>query len=325
MKILITGGAGYIGSHMVKIALDKKYDVVVVDNLSTGHKESIDPRAKLYCGDIGDNDFISEILKKEKIDGVIHFAAYSLVGESMLDPHKYYKNNVGKTNELLFSLAKAKVNKIVFSSTAATYGEPKQTPILEDDEQIPTNVYGETKLAIEKMLKWFDSIYGMKSVILRYFNVAGAIKDGSVGEAHIHETHLIPLILQVANKKRDYIYVYGCDYETPDGTCIRDYIHVLDLCNAHILALEYLFEGNDSNYFNLGTEEGFSVLQTIEATREVTNEDIPLIVTNKRQGDPAILVASSKKAKEILKWNPIYSNIKEMIKDAYNWEKKRKY
>lgn len=323
MTILITGGAGYIGSHMVKVAINKGYDVVVVDNLSTGHVESIDPRARFYKGDISDETFMKNVLEKEKIDGVIHFAAFSLVGESMLDPHKYYQNNVGKTNELLNILVKNKINKIVFSSTAATYGEPKKTPILEDDEQNPTNVYGDTKLAIEKMLKWYDRAFGFKSVILRYFNVAGAYDN--IGEAHNPETHLIPIILQVANKKRDYLYVYGNDYETKDGTCIRDYIHILDLCEAHILALEYLFKGNNSNYFNLGTENGFSVLEMIEAARKVTGKPIPVIITKRRDGDPAVLIASSKKAKEILKWNPQYSFIEKMIEDAYFWEMNKKY
>lgn len=325
MKVLVTGGAGYIGSHAVKVLLNKGYDVVVVDNLATGHKEAVDEKAKLYIGDISDEAFMHEVFTKENINGVIHFAAFSLVGESMTNPYKYYENNVSKTNHLLKSMIEHNVMYLVFSSTAATYGEPEKTPILETDKQEPTNVYGQTKLAMEHMIGWYGKAHGLKSVALRYFNVAGALEDGSIGEAHNPETHLIPIILQVANNKREKINVFGDDYKTKDGTCIRDYIHVLDLCEAHVLALEYLFNGNESENFNLGSGEGFSVLEMIEAARRVTKHPIPAQIAPRRAGDPAVLIASSKKAREKLGWNPTRENIETMIKDAWCWEQNKRY
>ena len=325
MKILVTGGAGYIGSHAVKVLLEKGYDVVVVDNLATGHKEAVDERAKLYIGDISDEAFMDNVFKNEDIKGVIHFAAFSLVGESMTNPYKYYENNVSKTNHLLKSMVEHNVMNLVFSSTAATYGEPEKTPILETDKQQPTNVYGQTKLAMEHMIAWYGKAHNLKSVALRYFNVAGAIEDGSIGEAHNPETHLIPIILQVANNKREKISVFGNDYNTKDGTCIRDYIHVLDLCEAHVLALEYLLNGNESENFNLGSGEGFSVLEMIEAARKVTGHPIPLEIAPRRAGDPAVLIASSQKARLKLSWNPTRENIETMIRDAWCWEQHKRY
>jgi len=325
MKILVTGGAGYIGSHAVKVLLEKGYDVVVVDNLATGHKEAVDERAKLYIGDISDEAFMDNVFKNEDIKGVIHFAAFSLVGESMTNPYKYYENNVSKTNHLLKSMVEHNVMNLVFSSTAATYGEPEKTPILETDKQEPTNVYGQTKLAMEHMIGWYGKAHNLKSVALRYFNVAGAIEDGSIGEAHNPETHLIPIILQVANNKREKISVFGNDYNTKDGTCIRDYIHVLDLCEAHVLALEYLLNGNESENFNLGSGEGFSVLEMIEAARKVTGHPIPLEIAPRRAGDPAVLIASSQKARLKLGWNPTRENIETMIRDAWCWEQHKRY
>lgn len=325
MKILVTGGAGYIGSHAVKVLLEKGYDVVVVDNLATGHKEAVDERAKLYIGDISDEAFMDNVFKNEDIKGVIHFAAFSLVGESMTNPYKYYENNVSKTNHLLKSMVEHNVMNLVFSSTAATYGEPEKTPILETDKQQPTNVYGQTKLAMEHMIGWYGKAHNLKSVALRYFNVAGAIEDGSIGEAHNPETHLIPIILQVANNKREKISVFGNDYNTKDGTCIRDYIHVLDLCEAHVLALEYLLNGNESENFNLGSGEGFSVLEMIEAARKVTGHPIPLEIAPRRAGDPAVLIASSQKARLKLGWNPTRENIETMIRDAWCWEQHKRY
>lgn len=325
MKVLVTGGAGYIGSHAVKVLLEKGYEVVVVDNLETGHQESVDTRAKLYVGDISDYQLMDKVFNENEICGVIHFAAYSLVGESMKNPHKYYENNVSKTNHLLESMIRNNVLNLVFSSTAATYGEPKRVPIEEGDVQLPTNVYGQTKLAMEQMISWYGKIHHLNHVALRYFNVAGAIQDGSIGEAHNPETHLIPIILQVANSRREYLSVYGDDYETKDGTCIRDYIHILDLCDAHVLALEYLLKGNKSDVFNLGSGEGFSVLEMVEAARKVTSHPIPLKVCGRREGDPAVLIASSSKAKKVLGWNPCRENIELMIKDAWTWEQNKRY
>lgn len=325
MKVLVTGGAGYIGSHCVKVLLNKGYDVVVVDNLETGHKEAVDSRATLYVGDIADSNLMDKVFRENQVSGVIHFAAYSLVGESMKNPHKYYENNVSKTNHLLESMIRNNVLNIVFSSTAATYGEPTKTPIEESDPQVPTNVYGQTKLAMEQMISWYGRIHNLKHVALRYFNVAGALEDGSIGEAHNPETHLIPLILQAASGRRKHIDVYGTDYPTRDGTCIRDYIHVLDLCDAHVLALEYLLNGNPSDVFNLGSGEGFTVHEMINAARKVTSKEIPVNEVERREGDPAVLIASSSKAKRVLGWKPIRENIETMIKDAWTWELNKRY
>ena len=325
MKVLVTGGAGYIGSHCVKVLLDKGYEVIVVDNLETGYKDAVDSKAKLYIGDIADEALMDRVFSENQVIGVIHFAAFSLVGESMTNPYKYYENNVAKTNRLLESMVKHNVKNIVFSSTAATYGEPEKTPIVETDRQLPTNVYGQTKLAMEQMISWYGKIHGINHVALRYFNVAGAIQDGSIGEAHNPETHLIPIILQVAYGKREKLNVFGDDYQTKDGSCIRDYIHVLDLCDAHVLALEYLLNGNSSGAFNLGSGEGFSVFEMVEAARKITGHPIPLEIASRRAGDPAILIASSKKARQVLKWNPTRENIEVMIKDAWIWEQNKKY
>ena len=325
MQVLVTGGAGYIGSHAVKVLLSKGYEVIVVDNLATGHVEAVDDRAKLYIGDISDEVFMDKVFKENDIKGVIHFAAFSLVGESMTNPYKYYENNVSKTNKLLKSMVEHNVLNLVFSSTAATYGEPEKTPIYESDAQVPTNVYGQTKLAMEHMIKWYGSAHGLNNVALRYFNVAGALEDGSIGEAHNPETHLIPIILQVANNKRAKISIFGDDYPTKDNTCIRDYIHVLDLCEAHVLALEYLFKGNPSDNFNLGSGEGFSVLEMIEAARKVTGHSIPAEVAPRRAGDPAVLIANSDKARKVLGWVPTRENIEIMIRDAWCWEQNKRY
>lgn len=325
MQVLVTGGAGYIGSHAVKVLLSKGYEVIVVDNLATGHVEAVDDRAKLYIGDISDEVFMDKVFKENDIKGVIHFAAFSLVGESMTNPYKYYENNVSKTNKLLKSMVEHNVLNLVFSSTAATYGEPEKTPIYESDAQVPTNVYGQTKLAMEHMIKWYGSAHGLNNVALRYFNVAGALEDGSIGEAHNPETHLIPIILQVANNKRAKISIFGDDYPTKDKTCIRDYIHVLDLCEAHILALEYLFNGNPSDNFNLGSGEGFSVLEMIKAARKVTGHPIPAEVAPRRAGDPAVLIANSDKARKVLGWVPTRENIEIMIRDAWCWEQNKRY
>ena len=271
MKILVAGGAGYIGSHTVYELIDNGADVVIIDSLETGHIEAVHPKARFYQGDIRDRAFLDDVLTKEKnIDGVIHFAANSLVGESMTNPLKYYDNNVYGTKVLLEKLIEYGINHVVFSSTAATYGEPKSIPIVETDPTQPTNAYGETKLAMEKMFKWCDVAHGLKYVALRYFNACGAHISGKIGEAHNPESHLIPLILQVPNGKRESIKVFGTDYPTKDGTCVRDYIHVTDLAAAHILAVKYLIDGNESNTFNLGNGVGFTVNEVIEKAKQVT-------------------------------------------------------
>ncbi len=319
MKILVVGGAGYIGSHAVKQLLEKNIEVVVVDNLATGHIESIPENVPFYQVDIRHKDELKAVFEKEKVDGVIHFAANSLVGESMTNPLKYYNNNVCGTEILLEVLVEVGIKYIVFSSTAATYGDIKTMPITEDMSTCPTNTYGETKLAIEKMLKWTCAAHDLNYVCLRYFNVAGADASGTIGEAHTTETHLIPLILQVPLGQREFITVFGNDYPTDDGTCIRDYIHVTDLVDAHILALNYLMNGGESNIFNLGSNTGYSVLEMIEAAREVTNHPIPLKMGERRSGDPALLIASSQKAKDTLGWEPQFTDIKAIIASAWKW------
>lgn len=322
MKILVAGGAGYIGSHTVYELIDNGADVVIIDSLETGHIEAVHPKARFYQGDIRDRAFLDDVLTKEKnIDGVIHFAANSLVGESMTNPLKYYDNNVYGTKVLLEKLIEYGINHVVFSSTAATYGEPKSIPIVETDPTQPTNAYGETKLAMEKMFKWCDVAHGLKYVALRYFNACGAHISGKIGEAHNPESHLIPLILQVPNGKRESIKVFGTDYPTKDGTCVRDYIHVTDLAAAHILAVKYLIDGNESNTFNLGNGVGFTVNEVIEKAKQVTKLPIKVEQDVRRAGDPAVLIASSEKAKEVLGWKPKYDSLETIIETAWNWHK----
>ena len=325
MAILVLGGAGYIGSHTVYELIDKGEDVVIVDSLQTGHIEAVHPKARFYKSDIRDINFLDELFSKEKIDSVIHFAANSLVGESMTDPLKYYDNNLYGTMVLLKSMVKNGIGKIVFSSTAATYGEPENIPILESDRKEPTNTYGETKLAMEKMMKWVSKAHDLKFVSLRYFNACGAHKSGKIGEAHEPETHLIPLILQVPNGRREQINIFGDDYDTPDGTCIRDYIHVTDLAQAHILAVEYLQNGGESDIFNLGNGIGFSVKEVIDTARKVTGHPIPAVISPRRAGDPAQLVATSEKAKKVLGWKPEHADLEEIITSAWNWHKNHPY
>ena len=321
MAILVLGGAGYIGSHTVYELIDAGKDVVIADNLETGHIEAVHPKAKFYQGDIRDRAFVDSVLESEQIDGVIHFAANSLVGESMTNPLKYYDNNLCGTKVLLESMVAHGIDKIVFSSTAATYGEPERIPILETDRTEPTNCYGETKLSMEKMFKWTSVAHGLRFVSLRYFNACGAHVSGSIGEAHKPESHLIPLILQVPNNQREFISIFGDDYDTKDGTCIRDYIHVTDLAQAHILAMDYLMNGGENNVFNLGNGVGFTVKEVIDTAREVTGHPIPAKVTPRRAGDPAQLIASSEKARTVLGWNPQHADLKEIIETAWNWHK----
>jgi len=324
MNILITGGAGYIGSHCTRIMLDQGYNVVVIDNLSTGYRQSVDSRASFFEIDIHDKDAVKDVLIQQNIDAVIHFAAYSLVGESMVKPLKYYDNNVSGTKCLLEAMVEANVLSIVFSSTAAVYGDHTKMPITEDFEERPTNTYGETKLAIEKMMKWVDTAHNLKYVALRYFNVAGAHHSGEIGEAHNPETHLIPLILQVPNGQRELIQIFGDDYETPDGSCIRDYIHIEDLINAHILAMKYVVKTRQSNYFNLGSGEGYSVKEMIEAARTVTGHKIPSKICERRAGDPARLIASSAKIEQELGWTRTYKTVDEIISSAWVFHQSHK-
>ena len=321
MRILVLGGAGYIGSHTALELVKAGNEVVIADNLVTGYRKAIPKGAKFYEGDLRDFDFLNKLFQQEKIDAVIHFAAYSLVGESVTNPLKYYDNNLYGTKVLLEAMVKNHVGKIVFSSTAATYGEPENIPILESDRTCPTNPYGETKLAMEKMFKWTAEAHGLRYVSLRYFNACGADESGEIGEAHTPESHLIPLILQVPNGKRETISIYGTDYDTPDGTCIRDYIHVTDLAQAHILAVQYLNNGGESDIFNLGNGVGYSVREVIETARKVTGHPIPATESSRRAGDPARLVASSEKAKKILGWKPVHDSLEEIIASAWNWHK----
>lgn len=321
MSILVTGGAGYIGSHTALELIRAGYDVVIADSLVTGHLNAIPEGARFYRGDIRDIDFLNGLFQSESIDAVIHFAAFSLVGESVSNPLKYYENNIYGTKVLLEAMVANGVKRIVFSSTAATYGEPENIPILETDRTCPTNPYGETKLAMEKMFKWTAQAHGMSYVSLRYFNACGADQCGHIGEAHNPESHLIPLILQVPNGKREAISIYGTDYDTPDGTCIRDYIHVTDLASAHILAVEYLLRGGESDIFNLGNGVGYSVREVIETARTVTGHPIPAVEVERRAGDPARLVASSEKARRVLGWRPTHDSLEEIISSAWNWHK----
>ncbi len=322
MKILVLGGAGYIGSHTVYELVDAGHEVVIIDNLETGHIEAVHPKAKFYKGDLRDRRFVDSVLDGEKdIDAVIHFAANSLVGESMTNPLKYYDNNLCGTKVLLESMVAHGLDKIVFSSTAATYGEPEKIPIEETDRTEPTNTYGETKLSMEKMFKWTGLAHGLRFVSLRYFNACGAHVSGEIGEAHNPESHLIPLILQVPLGKREAISIFGDDYDTKDGTCVRDYIHVTDLAQAHILAVEYLVKGGKSDIFNLGNGVGFTVKEVIETARKVTEDPIKAIVSPRRAGDPARLIASSEKAKQVLGWKPAHADLEEIIATAWKWHK----
>ncbi|MFC0561208.1 UDP-glucose 4-epimerase GalE [Halalkalibacter alkalisediminis] len=319
MSVLVLGGAGYIGSHAVYQLIDQGENVVIVDNLETGHRGAIHPKATFYEGDIRNFDFLNAVFEKESIDAVIHFAANSLVGESMENPLKYFDNNVYGTQVLLQAMVEHDVKKIVFSSTAATYGEPEAVPITETMPTNPTSTYGETKLTMEKVMKWTEQAHGVNFVSLRYFNVAGARETAEIGEDHRPESHLVPIILQTALGQRSHITIFGDDYETPDGTCIRDYVHVEDLINAHLLALNYLREGGKSNVFNLGSNQGFSVKEMIDTARTVTGKEIPAKMGTRRAGDPSILIASSDKAKQVLGWTPTRTSVTKIIEDAWNW------
>ncbi|MYZ04916.1 UDP-glucose 4-epimerase GalE [Lactobacillus salivarius] len=320
MATLVLGGAGYIGSHTVDRLIEKGEKTIVVDSLVTGHRQAVNKDAKFYQGDIADKDFMRQVFKENSdIDTVIHFAAYSLVAESMKKPLKYFDNNTAGMVKLLEVMNEFSIDKIVFSSTAATYGIPEEVPIKETTPQNPINPYGESKLMMEKIMRWADKAYGIKFVPLRYFNVAGAKPDGSIGEDHMPETHLLPIVLQVAMGKRDKLQIFGDDYNTPDGTNIRDYVHPLDLADAHILAVDYLKAGNPSTAFNLGSSTGFSNREILEAARKVTNKEIPAEIAPRRGGDPDVLVASSTKAREVLGWKPQFDDISKIIETAWKW------
>ncbi|MFW6264114.1 MAG: UDP-glucose 4-epimerase GalE [Cyanobacteriota bacterium] len=323
--ILVTGGAGYIGSHAVLALQRLGYDVVILDNLVYGHRDLVEGvlKAKLVVGDTGDRPLLDSLFKTYDIAAVMHFAAYAYVGESVMKPAKYYRNNVNGTLTLLEAMVEASVNKFVFSSTCATYGVPKTLPIPEDHPQYPINPYGATKLMVEQMLADFDSAYDFKSVCFRYFNAAGADPEGVLGEDHAPETHLIPLVLLTALGQRESISIYGTDYPTPDGTCIRDYIHVSDLAIAHVLAVEYLLNGGDSEIFNLGNGQGFSVKQVIETAQEITGREIKVVESDRRPGDPPVLVGSSEKARQILGWTTEYPDLESIIRHAWQWHQER--
>jgi UDP-glucose 4-epimerase len=323
--ILVTGGAGYIGSHAVLALKRAGYGVVVLDNLVYGHRDLVEQvlQVDLVVGDINDRPLLDELFAKYDIAAVMHFSAYAYVGESVTTPDKYYRNNVVATLTLLEAMQAASINKFVFSSTCATYGVPKTVPIPEDHPQSPINPYGATKLMVERILADFDVAYGLKSVCFRYFNAAGADPTGLLGEDHDPETHLIPLVLQTALGKRQSVSIFGTDYDTPDGTCVRDYIHVADLADAHILGVEYLLQSGDSTIFNLGNGNGFSVREVIDAAKQVTGKEIKVVESDRRPGDPPALVGSGEKARKILGWNPQYPEIDKIISHAWDWHQKR--
>lgn len=322
--ILVTGGAGYIGSHTVKYLLQNNYNVIVVDNLVYGHKEAV-LTENFEQIDLADKLALDKVFKKYKIDAVIHFAAYTYVGESAIHPQKYYWNNVVNTLNLLDVMLENEVKNIVFSSTCATYGNPEYTPIDENHQQKPINVYGKTKLMMEQIMADYEAAYGLKYVALRYFNASGADAQGELGESHNPETHLIPLVLKAIKSEIPQITVFGNDYDTPDGTCIRDYIHVEDLASAHMLAVEQLLNKEQSKCINLGTGIGTSVNEIIQAAENVTGKKVPVVYGERRIGDPAKLFASNNKAKEILKWSPKYTDINKIITTAWNWEQNKKF
>ena len=325
MAILVTGGAGYIGSHSVLTLQKAGYEVIVLDNLVYGHRDLVETvlKTKLIEGDTCDRPLLKKVFADHKIDAVMHFAAYAYVGESVTQPAKYYHNNVVGTLTLLEAMLEAKVNKFVFSSTCATYGVPESVPIKEDQPQNPINPYGATKLMVERILQDFHQAYDFRSVCLRYFNAAGADPEGNLGEDHNPETHLIPLVLQTALGKREAISIFGTDYDTPDGSCVRDYIHVLDIAQAHILALDYLLNDGQTDVFNLGNGSGFSVKEVIETARKITGKEIKVQESDRRPGDPPALVGSGEKAQKILGWQPKYSDLDDIIAHAWQWHQKR--
>ena len=324
MSILVCGGAGYIGSHINKQLYKEGYDTVIFDNLVYGHKEAV-KWGEFVKGDLANIEDIENVFNKYKIDAVFHFAAYAYVGESVNEPEKYFYNNVVNSLNLLKVMKKHGCNKIIFSSTCATYGEPEKVPIIEDMPQNPVNPYGATKLMVERIFKDYNKAYGLNFVVLRYFNAAGADPDCELGESHNPETHIIPLVLDAAGGQREDIKVFGTDYNTPDGSCVRDYIHVSDLSSAHLLALHYLENGKPSNFFNLGNEKGTSVLEVIDSVKRVTGKEFKVTMAQRRNGDPAKLVGSSEKAKKVLGWKPKYSEIDTIVAHAWKWHENPEY
>ncbi len=324
MAILVCGGAGYIGSHINKELHKEGYETVVFDNLIYGHREAV-KWGSFIEGDLKNTEDIEECFKRFKIDAVFHFAAYAYVGESVTDPEKYYYNNVANTLNLLKVMRKYACNKIIFSSTCATYGEPERVPITEDMPQNPINPYGATKLMMERIFKDYHRAYGLEYAVLRYFNAAGCDPDGEIGESHDPETHIIPLVLDAAGGQRPDIKVFGTDYDTKDGSCIRDYIHVTDLASAHLLALHHLEDGKESDFFNLGNAKGTSVLEVIDSVKRVTGKDFKVTLSERRPGDPAVLVGSSEKAAKILNWKPRFADIDTIVEHAWKWHENREY
>jgi len=321
MKVLVVGGAGYIGSHMVKMLSKAGHDVTTLDNLSNGYKDAV-KYGVFVQGDIADADLLDKLFSKNEFDGVMHFASYIQVGESVEKPSMYYRNNVTNTQVLLDAMVEHGVKRFIFSSTAATFGEPDYTPIDEAHPQKPINPYGHSKLMVEQILSDFDIAYGLKSVSLRYFNAAGADPEGELGERHMPETHLIPLVLQAASGRRDFISVFGTDYDTPDGTCVRDYIHINDLCSAHLLALEYLLTGGETKVYNMGNGQGYSIKELLDMAREVTGVDFVVKFDERRAGDPAKLVADSALLQKELGWKPEFADLETILQHAWEWEKK---
>lgn len=319
MKILVVGGAGYIGSHMVKMLAQAGHDVVTLDNLSNGYRDAV-KYGEFVEGDIADATLLDQLFSKYTFDGVMHFASYIQVGESVDKPSMYYRNNVCNTQTLLDAMLEHGISSFIFSSTAATFGEPEYTPIDEAHSQKPINPYGHSKLMVEQILRDYDHAYGLKSVSLRYFNAAGADPDGELGERHIPETHLIPLVLQAASGRRDSITVFGTDYDTEDGTCVRDYIHINDLCSAHLLGLEHLVAGGDSRAYNMGNGQGYSIKQVIDVAKQVTGNDFAVETGERRSGDPARLVADSSLLQKELGWKPEFTDLQSIIRHAWAWE-----
>lgn len=321
MKVLVVGGAGYIGSHMVKMLSNAGHDVTTLDNLSNGYKDAV-KYGDFVEGDISDTILLNKIFSDKQFDGVMHFASYIQVGESVDKPSMYYRNNVTNTQVLLDAMVKHGIRNFIFSSTAATFGEPEYTPIDEAHPQKPINPYGHSKLMVEQILSDFDHAYGLKSVCLRYFNAAGADPEGEMGERHVPETHLIPLVLQAASSRRKNITVFGADYDTPDGTCIRDYIHINDLCSAHLLGLEHLVNGGESKAYNMGNGQGYSIKEVIDVVKKVTGNDFEVVMGERRDGDPARLVADSSLLRQELGWKPEYDDLETIVRHAWQWELK---
>ena len=318
MKVFVTGGAGYIGSHTVRLLIEKGHNVLIYDSLEHGHKKAI-LGAPLVVGKISDRKMLHEALTSFRPDAVIHFAAYIAMGESVENPSKYFQNNVAQALLLFDEMVATKINHVVFSSSAGVYGNPVRVPIKEDDPKLPTNPYGETKLMVEKILQWYEKAYGLTSMSIRYFNAAGASIDGKIGEDHAPETHIIPIAMQVALGLRDKFLLYGDDYETSDGTCVRDYIHVLDLSEAHILALDALLQGKESNVYNAGTGSGYSNKQILEEVKRVSKKDFPIEITSRRPGDANVLVASADKIQKELHFKTRHSDLRTIIESAWKW------